>query len=107
MARSEADGVSRALIWREHPDGRVSAHQFFYSDANGGVEVNTEGIFAMALRKGYKLPVPDLLLGQLYEGVQLDGPVFENLSALLALCEMPLNVERLPMYSDGPVSTSP
>lgn len=60
----------------------------------------------MALRKGYKLPVPDLLLGHMAEAVKIGGPAFENASALLSLCEIPQDAERVPMHP-GAVSLGP
>ena len=101
-----ATSGSRSVTWEEHEDGRVSACEFCYWDNNGSVQVNSWGIFKMALSKGYKLPVPDLLLGQLAESVKIGGPVFENVSALLTLCGIPLDAERLPMRR-GAVSLSP
>lgn len=94
------------MIWQEHEDGSVSAHEFGIWDETGSVQIDSRGIFAMALRKGYRPSVPHLLLAQLAEAASLGGPVFENVSALLTLCEIPLDAARLGMDAAA-VSLSP
>ncbi len=86
--------------------GGVSAHEFRQWDENSTLQIDSWGIFEMAVAKGYRAAVPDVLLAQFAEAVKIGGPVFENVSTLLALCDIPLTAERLPMYA-GAVSLSP